>query len=303
MKYLNITKKEYVKILKNRGKSIKRSTSSHEILKLINTLDKKDVKYLSKFRNIQINDDDSIETLINKIAKDTHKKKFVTLQQKLHKKNTIQEIPIYVNELNRQRIINKINRKKLQQEIYRNLQKRKQDKINNELKKLVFNELANKINITQTDLEKIKQLKVLPLKTLQKIAHQRSINITDVKKDNLIFMLIRSEKSHKEDNYLKFITKDTTNEIHNKINDIRKVLVNVSQYLKKQKLKQIRERLKEIEKKTRIKRSEKTNLLNELTKISTDLKFERKNMISDYNDDNYANLQDIDYMFDDLDDY
>ena len=303
MKYLNITKKEYVKILKNRGKSIKRSASSHEILKLIDTLDKKDVKYLSKFRNIQINDDDSIETLINKIAKDTHKKKFVTLQQKSHKKNTIQEIPIYVNELNRQRIINKINRKKLQQEIYRNLQKRKQDKISNELKKLVFNELANKINITQTDLEKIKQLKVLPLKTLQKIAHQRSINITEVKKDNLIFMLIRSEKSHKEDNYLKFITKDTTNEIHNKINDIRKVLVNVSQYLKKQKLKQIRERLKEIEKKTRIKRSEKTNLLNELTKISTDLKFERKNMISDYNDDNYANLQDIDYMFDDLDDY
>ena len=303
MKYLNITKKEYVKILKNRGKSIKRSTSSHEILKLIDTLDKKDVKYLSKFRNIQINDDDSIETLINKIAKDTHKKKFVTLQQELHKKNTIQEIPIYVNELNRQRIINKINRKKLQQEIYRNLQKRKQDKINNELKKLVFNELANEVNITQTDLEKIKQLKVLPLKTLQKIAHQRSINTTEVKKDNLIFMLIRSEKSHKEDNYLKFITKDTTNEIHNKINDIRKVLVNVSQYLKKQKLKQIRERLKEIEKKTRIKRSEKTNLLNELTKISTDLKFERKNMISDYNDDNYANLQDIDYMFDDLDDY
>ena len=303
MKYLNITKKEYVKILKNRGKSIKRSTSSHEILKLIDTLDKKGVKYLSKFRNIQINDDDSIETLINKIAKDTHKKKFVTLQQELHKKNTIQEIPIYVNELNRQRIINKINRKKLQQEIYRNLQKRKQDKINNELKKLVFNELANKINITQTDLEKIKQLKVLPLKTLQKIAHQRSINITEVKKDNLIFMLIRSEKSHKEDNYLKFITKDTTNEIHNKINDIRKVLVNVSQYLKKQKLKQIRERLKEIEKKTRIKRSEKTNLLNELTKISTDLKFERKNMLSDYNDDNYANLQDIDYLFDDLDDY
>ena len=242
MKYLNITKKEYVKILKNRGKSIKRSTSSHEILKLIDTLDKKDVKYLSKFRNIQTNNDDSIETLINKIAKDTHKKKFVTLQQELHKKNTIQEIPIYVNELNRQRIINKINRKKLQQEIYRNLQKRKQDKINNELKKLVFNELANEVNITQTDLEKIKQLKVLPLKTLQKIAHQRSINTTEVKKDNLIFMLIRSEKSHKEDNYLKFITKDTTNEIHNKINDIRKVLVNVSQYLKKQKLKQIRER-------------------------------------------------------------
>ena len=46
-------------------------------------------------------------------------------------------------------------------------------------------------------------------------------------------MLIRSEKSHKENNYLEYITKDTTNEIHNKINVIRKALVNVSSYLEK----------------------------------------------------------------------
>ena len=120
---------------------------------------------------------------------------------------------------------------------------------------------------------------------------------------NLIYMLKRSKKSHKENNYLEYITKDTNNEIHNKINEIRKQLVNVSLYLEKEKLERIRKRLYEIKKKTQITRTERTRLLNELTEISTDLKFERKKMINDYRDDNYPNLQDIEYMLGDLDDY
>ena len=89
---------------------------------------------------------------------------------------------------------------KLKQMIYRNIQKSKQDKINNELKKLRFNKLANKNNISQDDLVKIKQLNDLSLKTLQKIAQQRNINSTGIKKENLIYMLMRSEISHKENN-------------------------------------------------------------------------------------------------------
>ena len=50
------------------------------------------------------------------------------------------------------------------------------------LKKLRFNKLANRNNITQDDLVKIKQLKDFSLKTLQKIAQQRNINSTGVKK-------------------------------------------------------------------------------------------------------------------------
>ena len=80
-------------------------------------------------------------------------------------------------------------------------------------------------------------------------------------------------------------------------------LVNISSYLKKEYLNQIRKRLYEIEKKTKINRTEKTKLLNELSEISTDLKFKRKNIPSDYRDNNYANIEDTEYMFGDLDHY
>ena len=49
----------------------------------------------------------------------------------------------------------------LKQEIYRNIQKRQQNKINNELNKLKFNELSHKNNITPDDLEKNKQYNAL----------------------------------------------------------------------------------------------------------------------------------------------
>ena len=88
-------------------------------------------------------------------------------------------------------------------------------------------------------------------------------------------MLIRSEVSHKENNYLKYLNKDTNNEIHNEINKIRMQLVNVSSYLKKQYLNQIRQRLYEIEKKSKINRSSKAKLLNELSEISNNLKFKK----------------------------
>ena len=79
--------------------------------------------------------------------------------------------------------ISKGLKSKLKQEIYRNIQKRQHYKINNELKKLKFNKLANKNNIRQDDLVKIKQLKDLSLKTLLKIAQQRGINNFNIKKN------------------------------------------------------------------------------------------------------------------------
>ena len=74
-------------------------------------------------------------------------------------------------------------------------------------------------------------------------------------------------------------------------------LIDVSQYLNKKVLYDIRKRLCDIEKLTKINRSEKNKLLKELNSISTDLKFKQRKMISDYRDNNYANIDDIEYVF------
>ena len=54
---------------------------------------------------------------------------------------------------------------------------------------------------------------------------------------------------------------------------------------------------------TKINRSLKNKLLKELNRIFSDLKLKRKNMVSDYRDENYVNIDDIEYMFGDIDNY
>ena len=64
-----------------------------------------------------------------------------------YKKIINKDIFNYVDKLNHQLNINKVLKNKLKQEIYTNIQKINQDKINNEIKKLRLNKLANKNNI------------------------------------------------------------------------------------------------------------------------------------------------------------
>ena len=129
-----------------------------------------------------------------------------------------------------------------------------------------MNQQKKKKNINQDDLVKIKQYNALNLNILQKIAHQRNKNTTGLKKKNLIYTLIRSEKSHKKDNYIKYLNKNTNNEIHNEINKLRLQLLNISPYLKKEYLNQIRKRLYDIEKKTSKNRAEKKNYVKNYQK-------------------------------------
>lgn len=130
MNTFQIKRPEFIKILKNRGVKIRDSASTGEIYKQIGNLTKKDLVYLAKHRNIQLNDDETIETIYDLLAKHVHKKTLTTLNQQLLKDKVVEQTPSYVKEFNRQQIINKANRKKLSGEIYRNIQKRKQHKIN-----------------------------------------------------------------------------------------------------------------------------------------------------------------------------
>ena len=195
------------------------------------------------------------------------------------------------------KIYNSTVRNALKREINAYLQNKKQKNINNELKKLKLSKLINN-NISERDLVNIRELNVLPKKTLQQIAKLRNIN-SSMSKSSIILALLRSEPVINERKYII----DNVNEIHSKINDIRLQLFQVSPYMDKKEHSKIRKRLYDIKKITKINRSLKNKLLKELNSISIDLKFIYKNMISDYRDDNYANINDIEYIFGDIDDY
>ena len=81
-------------------------------------------------------------------------------------------------------------------------------------------------------------------------------------KRNLIYALIRSKPANNEEKYISYLNADTNNDIHNVISKIRLQLFDVSQYLNKKELYDIRKRLYDTEKLTKINRSEKNKLQN-----------------------------------------
>ena len=158
-------------------------------------------------------------------------------------------------------------RNALKHEIYAYLQNKKQKNINNELKKLKLHKLVNN-NISERDLVNIRELNAYSLKTLQQIAKLRNIE-GNMSKGDIIYALIRSEPIINEKKYII----NSNNEIHSKINDIRMQLFAVSPYMNKKEHGNIRKRLYDIHKRTKIDRSLKNKLLKELNSISSDLKF------------------------------
>ena len=185
----------------------------------------------------------------------------------------------------------------LKQEIYRYLQNKKQNNINNELKKLKLDKLVNN-NISERDLVNIKELNAYPIKTLQQIVKLRNIDSYMSKKDT-IYALIHSEPVINEKKYII----DSVNEIPREINKIKLQLFNVSPYMNKKEQRKMKKRLYDIGKMTKINRSLKNKLLKELNSISSHLKSVQKNMISGYRDENYANIDYIEYIFGDIDNY
>ena len=122
--------------------------------------------------------------------------------------------------------------KRLKNSICRNILKRKQNKINKELEKLKLNKLANIDNISERDLANIKKYNAYPLKALPQIAKVRNINI--------IYALIRSEADINEEKYISYLHNDSKNDMHKQINKINMQLFEVSSYMNKKALKDIK---------------------------------------------------------------
>ena len=142
----------------------------------------------------------------------------------------------------------------------------------------------------------IRQLVALPVKSLRQIAKLRNIS-TNFSKSDTIYALIRSDPIINEQKYIF----DSNIEIRNKVNSVRMQLLDVSPYLNKTKRSDIRKRLYSIGKTEKIERKLKNKLLKELDSVSIDLKLVQKRMISDFRDENYANIEDIEYILEDID--
>ena len=180
--------------------------------------------------------------------------------------------------------------------IYRSHHKQK-------FKKLKLTNLLKTENISQEDLKEIKRLSDLTCSTLKKLAQLRNIKTTGLTKSDLICILLRSQKHHDEKKDLEYLQSDPVNEIKSEINGIRKYIIELGMMIDKSDKDKIRKRLDEIDKKTRINRTEKKILLEELSKISIDLQYKRKRIGSAYDSDDYYGLRDLEYTFGDLDDY
>ena len=278
---LEISRSEYLSILRKRGKSVSSSISDDKLLKKIKYLNKRDLIHLLTIGGIVLNEP-SIDVIIDALSKNVQKKKPRDIRSDIYKS--------YHN-------------KNLNKSIYNTIHKIKQRSIANELKMLRISNLIKKENILQEDLEEIKKLKSLSRNTLIKLAQLRNIETTGLTKSDIIHNLLRSQKHHKETKYLDYLQTNPVNEIKSKINEIRKYIIELGMTLDKADKDKIRKRLDEIDRKTSINRAEKTRLLNELSKIILDLEYKRKRIGSAYDSTDYYGLKDLEYTFGDLDDY
>ena len=138
---------------------------------------------------------------------------------------------------------------------------------------------------------------------LRKLAQLRNVETTGLTKLDLIYILLRSQKHHPETKYLEYLQVDPINYIKSMINEIRKYIIKLGMSMDKSNKYKIKKRLDEIDRMTNINRSEKTRLLNELSKILSDLEYKRKYISSAYDSSDYYELKDLEYTFGDLDDY
>ena len=87
-------------------------------------------------------------------------------------------------------------------------------------------------------------------------------------KKDILYALIRSKPVINEEKYISYWNNDSNKDIYNKINEISMQLFEVSPYMNKKALKDIKKRLHAIKRLTKITRSEKNNILKELNSIS-----------------------------------
>ena len=111
---------------------------------------------------------------------------------------------------------------------------------------------------------------------------------------------MRTEKHHRKKKYLQDLQSDLVSEIDTLINVIRIDIIKLDRLLDKSDRNKIRKRLFEID---NVKRTHKRNkiLIDELKNISNSLRYIKEH--SGFDSSGYYGLKDLEYMFNDIDNY
>ena len=121
-------------------------------------------------------------------------------------------------------------------------------------------------------------------------------------KEDLIYTLLRSEKIILEDNYMKYINSNTDNELHARINSIRIAATKLSNILINEERNIIREELYRLENKKRFTRAQREKAYTYLIDLARTLDNKEKYQYSDYHDQDYLGIRDIENMLNNIDD-
>ena len=234
--------------MKNSGKNVSSEIDDDTLPKKVKHLKKRDLIHLATIRALVFNES-SLNNILYVLFEDVHKKKQIKLIDDLHKHYHKKKRNKLIVDLHK--YYHKQKSKNIKEEIYRNFQKRKNIQIVKDLKRLKRlkrSYLAKKENISQKELVEIKRLSELPTNILRKLVQIRNVDFTGLKRSELLYILKRTEKHHKETEYLNHLRADSLNNIKSMIIKIKKFITELGMLLSKSEKNIIRKRLNEIEK-------------------------------------------------------
>ena len=164
-----------------------------------------------------------------------------------------------------------------------------------------YPKFVKKQKILKDDLDKDTKLQNMSHDDFKKIAKLRGIKNHDtLAKQDLIYILLRSEKNLFEDNYEKYISNNTTNKLRSRINNIKIVLARLGNIITKNERDKIRKELYKLENKQKPTKTQKGRCYRYL--ISNTLDKKEKYKHSGYNDLDYTGIKDVENLFISADD-
>ena len=176
--------------------------------------------------------------------------------------------------------------------------KRESYSVRRKFKKLELNNLVKKQNVSESDLRKARKLYSMPIDNLKKIAILRRIkNYDNLSREDLIYIILRSEKNPVESNYAKYINNNTDDKIKAKINNIRIILSRLGNMVTKNDRNKIRKELYEIEKQQGLTKSQKERIYNRLIELANTLNKKENYKYNDYDDLDYFGIKDLEILF------